>query len=57
MKKKKPKNLLTVMTSAILLTLCIACFLQVTISARRMQQMPLVLNRFEGVYSYDGIHW
>ena len=57
MKKKKPKNLLTVMTSAILLTLCIACFLQVTISARRMQQMPLVLNRFEGSYSYDGIHW
>ena len=37
MKKKKPKNLLTVMTSAILLTLCIACFLQVTISARRTQ--------------------
>lgn len=57
MKKKKPKNLLTVMTSAILLTLCIACFLQVTISARRTQQMPLVLNRFEGSYSYDGIHW
>ncbi len=50
MKKKKPKNLLTVMTSAILLTLCIACFLQVTISAelpeKQDEKKPYILLKY-----------